>query len=69
MIPQKLKSEIELWMREKRYGHLQINFSAGRIINVNRVESVRIELIGGNNHFDLTNQPATGERKSPEVSG
>ena len=38
--------EIERWIQEKRFGHLQINFSEGRIVNVNRVESVKVTLLG-----------------------
>lgn len=46
MIPRKLKEEIEAWIRDGRYGHLQINFSGGKIVNVNRVESIKVEFIG-----------------------
>lgn len=45
MIPKKLLDEINLWINEKRYGSLQINFSGGRIMNVNRVESVKVEAL------------------------
>lgn len=44
MIPAKLRDEIDTWMREGKYGHLQINFAGGKIINVNRVESIRMEV-------------------------
>lgn len=46
VIPKRLKDEIELWMSEGKYGHLQINFSGGKIVNVNKVESVKVEHIG-----------------------
>jgi len=46
MIPKKLLEEIELWMQEKRYGNLQINFSGGKIINFNRLQSVKMECLG-----------------------
>jgi hypothetical protein len=46
MIPKKLLDEISRWMQEKKYGNLQINFSDGRIVNVNRVESVKVECLG-----------------------
>lgn len=46
MIPRKLKEEIERWMDEGKYGHLQINFEGGKIRNVNRVESIKIEFVG-----------------------
>lgn len=48
MIPKKLLDEINRWISEGRYGHLQINFAAGKILNVNRVESVRIEMLVAN---------------------
>lgn len=49
MIPKKLIDEIERWIKEGRYGHLQINFSGGKIVNVNRVESIKVELLFVNN--------------------
>lgn len=49
MIPKKLLDEIERWIKEGRYGHLQINFSGGKIVNVNRVESIKVELLFVNN--------------------
>ena len=45
MIPARLRDEIETWMREGRYGHLQVNFANGKIVNVNRVESIRMDII------------------------
>jgi len=45
MIPPKLASEIERWIREKKYGNIQINFSGGKIVNVNRTESFKVEVI------------------------
>lgn len=35
-------------MEEGRYGHLQINFAGGKIVNVNKVESVRIDMLVAN---------------------
>ena len=49
MIPKKLIEEINRWMTEGKYGNLQINFAAGKILNINRVESVKIDLIFTNN--------------------
>ena len=45
MIPPKLTSEIERWISEKKYGNIQINFSGGKIVNVNRTESFKVEVI------------------------
>lgn len=45
MIPKELLAEITRWIVEKRYGNLQINFCGGKIVNVNRVESIKIELL------------------------
>jgi len=33
-------------MEDKRYGHLQINFMNGKITNINRVESIKVESAG-----------------------
>lgn len=55
MIPKKVLEEINKWIDEKRYGNLQINFAGGKIVNVNRVESLKIEAIGimvGTSHID-----------------
>jgi hypothetical protein len=46
LVPKKLIEEIERWITEKRYGNLQINFTEGRIVNVNRVESVKVTFLG-----------------------
>ena len=45
MIPPKLTDEIERWIRDKKYGNIQVNFSGGRIVNVNRTESFKVEVI------------------------
>lgn len=45
MIPKKLLDEINRWMNEGKYGNLQINFSAGKIMSINRVESLKIEML------------------------
>ena len=46
MIPSRLREEIETWIREKKYGHLQLNFACGKILNVNRTESIKVEYLG-----------------------
>ena len=46
MIPKKLLDEIKLWITESRYGSIQINFSAGKIVNMNINHSVKVESIG-----------------------
>lgn len=45
MIPKKLTDEINRWIDEKKFGNLQINFSGGKIVNVNKVESVKVEAL------------------------
>ena len=45
MIPPKLTEEIQRWIKEKKYGNIQINFSGGKIVNVNRTESFKVEVI------------------------
>ena len=49
MIPKKLIDEINRWINEGRYGHLQINFSGGKIVNVNRTESIKVDMLFTNN--------------------
>jgi len=46
MIPKKLLDEINVWINEKKYGNLQINFASGKIVNVNRSESLKVECLG-----------------------
>jgi hypothetical protein len=46
LVPKRLLEEIEIWIRDKKFGHLQINFAEGRIVNVNKVESVKVTLLG-----------------------
>lgn len=46
MIPRKLSNEIERWIREEKFGNIQINFVGGRITNVNRTESMKVDSIG-----------------------
>ena len=47
MIPKKLKDEIERWQLEHKFGSLQINFQDGRIMNVNRVETIKVDVLIG----------------------
>jgi hypothetical protein len=47
MIPQKLLDEISRWIRDKKYGNIQINFSGGKIVNVNRTESFKVDNLLG----------------------
>ena len=70
MIPRKLTQEIERWITEGKFGHLQINFSGGKIVNVNRVESIKIVALVGDdvpngvlNTFTVTK--VSGEPKTP----
>ena len=46
MIPKKLLDEITRWMRQGKYGNIQINFYGGRIENVKLSESLKVELLG-----------------------
>lgn len=61
MIPARLRDEIEGWMKDGKYGHLQINFANGKIINVNRVESIRMEV--RIDTFSGSNTTVTGNDK------
>jgi hypothetical protein len=45
MIPKELLDEISKWISEKRYGNLKINFAAGKIMNVNREDSMKISAL------------------------
>jgi hypothetical protein len=46
LIPKRLINEIEDWMINKKYGNIQINFSAGKIVNYNVTQSLRVEFHG-----------------------
>lgn len=48
-------------MKDGKYGHLQINFANGKIINVNRVESIRMEV--RIDTFSGSNTTVTGNDK------
>lgn len=61
MIPKKLVDEINKWIAEGRYGNLQINFAGGKILNVNRVESIKIDMI-------ISNDSHVSSTLSKEVS-
>ena len=61
MIPKKLLDEITRWITEGKYGHLQINFSAGKIVNVNRVESIKVEMLFNINPETTITAIATGD--------
>lgn len=45
MIPKKLLEELNRWIDDKKYGNLQINFCGGKIVNVNRTESMKIDML------------------------
>jgi hypothetical protein len=45
MIPKSLLDEINRWIADKKYGNLQINFAGGKIVNVNRAESLKVEAL------------------------
>jgi len=49
VIPKKLLEEIQRWITEGRYGHIQINFSGGKIVNYNITQSLKVELTFSNN--------------------
>lgn len=64
MIPAKLRDEIERWISEGKYGNLQINFVAGKIVNVNRFESIKIEILttlSGTSSFNGTGPSTPGQ--------
>ena len=42
MIPKQLIREINYWIESEKFGHIQINFIKGRIININRTQSVKM---------------------------
>ena len=42
MIPKKLLDEINVWITEKRYGSLEINFRGGEVMNVNSHRSIKL---------------------------
>ena len=54
MIPEKLSHEIERWLKDKRYGYIQINFQGGKIVNINRYESIKIDFVVHGNPPSVT---------------
>lgn len=48
MIPKKLLDEIKRWITDGLYGNLQINFAGGKIVNVNRTESIKVDQLQSN---------------------
>jgi hypothetical protein len=65
MIPKGLKDELERWIQEKKYGHIQINFSNGKILNVNRVDSMRVDPVG---YITISSISTTQTTNDPKVS-
>lgn len=53
MIPKRLLDEINSWIKEGRYGNIQINFSGGKIVNYNITQSLKVDVV-------FTNNPDTG---------
>jgi len=45
VIPKGLMDEIKRWIKDGLYGHLQINFSGGKIMSVNRVQTCKVEML------------------------
>lgn len=45
-IPKSVQDELAYWIKGGKYGHLKINFMSGRIMNMTRVESVKVDPIG-----------------------
>lgn len=41
MIPDWVREIVENWIKEGRYGYLQLNTQAGTIINVNKHETIK----------------------------
>ena len=65
MIPKRLLEEIKRWMDEGRYGNIQINFSAGKIVNYNITQSLKVDLIFTNNpEFKVS---ATSSQEGPDL--
>lgn len=42
MIPAHVLAEIEMWIKEKKYGNLILNFQSGHIWNFHRNESIKV---------------------------
>ena len=46
-VPKQLLEEIESWIVHRKFGSLQINFQDGKIVNLNKVESVKVSMLAG----------------------
>jgi len=58
LIPKGLLDEIRRWIKEGLYGHLQINFSGGKIMSVNRVQTCKVEMLIITTNVDSNGQLA-----------
>lgn len=63
MIPKSMLDEINRWIDQKKFGNLQINFSGGKIINFNRNESVRLEIVFKDQIGNITSSATISESK------
>jgi len=43
VIPKGLIDELKRWMKDGLYGHIQINFRDGKIMSLNRVQTINID--------------------------
>jgi len=65
VIPKKLLDEIRSWINEGRYGHIQINFSGGKIVNYNISQSLKVDIgLSNNQKLKVT---ATSNHKSENL--
>ena len=51
-VPRKLLDELESWITLRKFGSLHINFQDGKIVNVNRVESIKVDMLGGHDSVE-----------------
>jgi hypothetical protein len=55
MIPKKLIEEIKNWIKERKYGNVQINFVSGKIMSWNTFQSHKDDVVSTTANESNTN--------------
>ena len=42
-LPEWIEKELQEWVDEKRFGYIQLNMQAGKIVNINKHETLKPE--------------------------
>ena len=61
MIPKELEDAIKSWIVNKKYGCMEINFQAGKIMNFNLRQSVLVKFTSNSPDTKITASTSTQE--------